>query len=706
MTRLAPAVLFGATMALVPAFGQSARYGRIAVDEHPQAVTFDTGIIRIAISQTMGLAEYAWNGAVRIHGAYSGFRLDGMMNSSGYARHTLVSPIIRISDGFGKGIRVSVLHATPGKPSLRQTYYLYEDKPYFFVEAEVENSAPVRVNWLAPLAVETEGGVDIGVEGDNRVLFVPWDNDYYIRFRSDPMNGAGTSYEASAMFDNQSRRGLVVGSVTHDTWKTGVDYRGSRNRIDSLQVYGGASSEVTRDVMPHGFVSGTRVVSPRIFIGYFDDWRTGMEEFGAANRVLAPPLPWKGDMPAGWNSWSAYRCTVNPQIMDWVSDFIRTGLMNFGRGEHGAVYVNWDSACPEKPFAWGDDYARVASHIKANGQHPGFYFSTHGSWRWNRDPDSPVPVTNGKYTWKDVYLRDDRNQIITVHGWKAVDPTHPGTKMYVEYILGNYKRWGYEFVKIDFLTHLAVEGRHYLKDMTATQAYNYAMNYIREAIGGSMFISLSIAPLFPGAEYSHARRISCDAHGSIKDTEYMLNSVTYGWWLGNYYRYNDGDHMVAGPVTADMQAPSSMAEARSRVSAGAIAGLFLDSDRLADDAEAQARAKVLLARPEILALARNGKTFRPVEGDTGEAAADTFTLQDGDNWYLAAFNYKDDPISKSVDLARAGFRQGANYSVTDLWTGARSAASGWLTLRLGGRDATILRLTTGDGDHPLPGKNL
>ena len=65
--------------------------------------------------------------------------------------------------------------------------------------------------------------------------------------------------------------------------------------------------------------------------------------------------------------------------------------------------------------------------------------------------------------------------------------------------------------KLDFLSHGAIEGKHYLPNMTAMRAYNYGMQYVRDAVGGKMFVSLSIAPLFPGAEYAHSRRISCDA---------------------------------------------------------------------------------------------------------------------------------------------------------------------------------------------------
>lgn len=668
------------------AFAQTpARYGKIEVRESADAVMIDDGAIRISASKRDGLASYAWNGSVRVRGAYSSVQLGRLVKSSEYNNHVFSArDITPLADGFGKGIRVSILNSAPGRPALRQNYYVYEDKPYFFIEAVVESGAPISTNWLAPIVVDTPAGVDIGSGADGHVLFVPWDNDHFIRFRSDPINGAGTSYEATAIYDNTSRQGLVLGSVTHDTWKTGIDYSGSNHKLDSLKVYGGASSKVTQDNMPHGRVSGAAVHSPRIFVGYYDDWRTGMEDFGAANSVIAPPLPWKRAMPLGWNSWAAYGCRINPKIITGVSDFIKSSLQTQGFENDGAVYVNWDSAC-SNPLAFGEEYAEVARHIKANGHHPGIYFSSFGVWQWAKDGNAPVMGTEGKYTWNDILLRDANNNFITIDGGRVIDATHPGTKMYVEYVLNSFKRWGYEFVKLDFLSHGAVEGKHYIRDMTAMQAYNYGMKYIRETAGDSMFISLSIAPLFPGAEYAHARRISCDAFGKAKDTEYMLNSVTYGWWLGKYYRYNDGDHIVVGP--------NSPNEAQSRVTASVIAGLFLDSDKLADDATAQARAKELLTRPEILALARKGRTFRPVEGNSESRATEVFVLGDGDAYYLAVFNYQPEIATKIINLARAGLNGTAEYHVTDLWSGAAGSVQGSVSVPLEGLGATILRLT-------------
>ncbi len=58
--------------------------------------------------------------------------------------------------------------------------------------------------------------------------------------------------------------------------------------MNELHVYSGASTSETRDVIPHGKVNGPVITSARMLIGYFDDWRTGMETFADANNLVAP----------------------------------------------------------------------------------------------------------------------------------------------------------------------------------------------------------------------------------------------------------------------------------------------------------------------------------------------------------------------------------------------------------------------------------
>ena len=83
---------------------------------------------------------------------------------------------------------------------------------------------------------------------------------------------------------------------------------------------------------------------------------------------------------------------------------------------------------------------------------------------------------------------------------------------------------------------------------------------------------------------------------------------------------------------------------------------------LAADSRAQQRALELLAHDSVLGVARRGKTFRPVEANTGDRAADTFVLREGSAFYVAIFNYRLTSETKTVDLARVGASPGKSVT--------------------------------------------
>ena len=99
----------------------------------------------------------------------------------------------------------------------------------------------------------------------------------------------------------------------------------------------------------------------------------------------------------------------------------------------------------------------------------------------------------------------------------AFDPTHPGTKQRIDYYLSKFLRDGFDYIKLDFLSHGALEGIHYDTNVTTgMQAYNQGMQYLLNRLQGRMFISESMLPCFP-YQYAHSRRIACDAFNSISE---------------------------------------------------------------------------------------------------------------------------------------------------------------------------------------------
>lgn len=585
--------------------------------------------------------------------------------------------IEELADGFGKGIGIHILNHGE-KADLTQYYYFYEELPYFLCEAVVSaETEEVSTNYIAPV-FSCKGDYKtnvLSVPGDDvRFLFTPYDNDAFVRYSADPLLTASESYEVTAIYDNNVRNGLIAGSVTHDTWKTGIKVRqGGMNATVEFSVYGGASSAYTRDSLPHGYVSGREVASPKIFLGYFSDYRDGMETFGGANAVIAPPLAWDQGIPIGWNSWSAVADKVSYAVYTDSSDFVRENLQDKSFSQDGTVYINFDSF-------WDNltekELKEAAQHVRDNGQIPGIYMTPFTFWGGGYTAGT-VPGTDNRYSWQDIVLKDEKGTILpAVDGGVSIDPTHPGTHMYLEYQLKRFQEWGFAYVKMDFMSHGAREGAFYDKEITTgTQAYNCGMRKIHEILGEKLenqefFISLSIAPMFP-SQYAHSRRISCDVFGTIDNTEYMLNSLTYGWWMnGTIYPFNDPDHMVLYNSFNHKDA-ILYNEGLSRYISAAITGtVFIDSDDFRIK-EARSRAMEILACEEINAVAKRGIAFRPVEGNTKDAACDTFvSYEEGeDALYLAVFNFSSSETKAiQLDLERIGLDPAGKYEMYDLWS--------------------------------------
>lgn len=663
---------------------RSDQFGAIRVTEHEKGAVFATPDYAITFNAESGLSAMAWDGKTLIKGAYASAQVgDEQLDSRKYDEHLIkLREVTRIKDNHGKGIRFTVENRAKGQPTMKQVYQLYEDQPYFLVSQELVSDTTIRSNDMAPFAVHATGGVDIGSYGDNRVLITPFDNDMWSRYQARTINTAlnndnYVSSEMTAVYDNASRAGLVIGSVTHDVWKTGIYWSGSNDRLNKLKVYGGFTSETsTHDTIEHGYVEGKTLKSPQIMIGYYDDYRDGLEGFGEANAAVAPPLEFgKGvpsGVPVGWNSWGAYESSLSYDKVVAVSDFFKANLQKTFNIK-GNVYINMDSYWDNLTDQQLRDAVKV---IRKNGQKAGIYYGPFVYWGDNMA--QPVEGTNGKYTYGDILLRDEAgNPLPKVDGAYAIDPTHPGSKMRVEHIFKRFMDYGFEYIKIDFLSHGSFEGVHYdPKVTTGIQAYNEGMAHINKTLNGRMFISASIAPLFP-SQYAHARRISCDIDGSLFRNEYQLNNLTYGWWQnGTIYRYTDPDYMT-------LVKGGSYNASQSRVNAAAISGtVFMSSDDV-NNPEAQELMKALLTNKEVNKVALLGEAFRPVEGNTGTAATDVFVLQDKKDYYLAVFNYANEPAAKSVDLTRAlGISATAKAELTDVWTNAKTEAKGTLALQL------------------------
>lgn len=704
---------------------------RVQVEDSPGKTVFSNGLLAVVCDKRSGFASYSWNGAQRVKNAYSSAKIGSLVKTTDYSRHDYDGQPLPVQDSLGRGLRFTIAHTAPGRPGLFQHFTLYEGKPFFLLQVQIRSTRLLRTNYFAPIGVESEGGVDIGTVGQNRALRVPFDNDMWIRYDSLDIGGAssGISSEVTAIYDNESRNGLVFGSVTHDQWKTGIQFTASGGRLNKFQIYGGmaletytlpagatksasGNSTLTRDSLPHGEIGGNSINSPVVFAGYYEDWRDGLEEYGHANANFRPPLAWTRSIPFGWNSYAAVAGRLSYSTYLGATEFIAKRLAPDGFQSGHVLYLNLDGGWSRAlDVAEIRDALSFLRTLGPNGidYRAGAYMAPFAYFppRRNRSHEDPldyfVPGTNLKYRYRDILLKKpDGTPLAMLDHSHPLDPTHPGTKARIRAYVSAIKELGFDYLKIDFLTHGALEGVHWDRSVeTGIEAYNHGMQYLLDQAAGEMFISLSIAPVFPGG-YGHARRISCDTMGHIslppdaypqQTTEYMLNSLTYGWWTSPSLYIADPDQLPIGSG-ASIHGARNLNEARSRFLSAIISGgQILDSSDYMNDPQARELAPQVYTNRRINALA-GGKPFRPVEGDTGDRAADVFIRQENGAYDLAVFNFSfDSPATKRIPLHRIA-RSLRQAVVTDLWSNnSLGQISEALQVALAPAESKLLRLT-------------
>jgi alpha-galactosidase len=586
-----------------------------------------------------------------------------------------------IKDGIGKGFKHTVLLTAKGLPQMKQVFYTYVGKNYFISELSL-TGALLKSNYMSPFMGQTS----VITGKDVRSLFVPFDNDTFISYNSKPFTGVtGISSEVGAVFSNQSRAGIVAGSVEHEVWKTGVDIE-PHPVANQITVWGGYTAEaVTRDKIEHGSISGNTIKSPKIFIGYFNDWRTGMEEYGKVNRITEPPyiFNWTKPTPVGWNSWGVIQSKLSYDNVIKTADFFADSIPAFRTGN--TAYIDLDSYWDN--LVSNGDYSKlkqVADYCKAKGLEPGVYWAPFTDWGHAGGPNRNVDGSN--YKFGQLWTKTG-NGYHDLDGARAIDPTHPGTKQRIAFVIGKLKACGFKMIKIDFLGHAAIESNQFYDTTVTTgmQAYRKGMEYLIDQLGGQMLVYAAISPSLATGRYVHMRRIACDAFKTIDHTQYTLNSVSYGWWQSNLYNYIDADHVVFADET--------MGANRARLLSALITGTWISGDDFTINGQWSARAKKFFQDAELIALVKNGKAFRPIEGNTGTSASEVFTKKIGSNFYIAVVNYSKNSKAFSLSSQRLGIDVSKIIQVRELLQGNTIELKDGIKLMLNGADAALYKCT-------------
>jgi hypothetical protein len=641
---------------------------------------------KVAYDTSSGTFSVYQEGVEIIKQAYSVVEVDGVaIKSLDYGSRQITFQ--EVNDAFGSGKKMTVHLQGNGLPDMQQVFYNYAGTNYFLMEVIVEGEG-LKSNYLAPLKTSQ---VYIAEEGNNRFISVPFDNDTFIRYKSQSVDESTTmvSSEVTAFYEDNSRLGLVVGSVEHGTWKTGIEAMGTDNRLSSLEVFGGfTNEEITRDTRSHGYLEGDSIKSPKIFVGLFEDWRFGLEEFGKTNLLAEPAYlsAWNESTPIGWNSWGAMQTELSLEKAKVVVDYFAEELTQFRSG--GTAFIDLDSYWDNLiDGGLEGDFGKLvafANYCKSKGLKPGIYWAPFVDWgKYDRR------VEGSTYNYSEVWTKVN-GEYHDLDGCRAMDPTHPATQERIKLLMNKFRLCGFEMIKIDFIGHAAVEADDYYNPeiTTGMQAFNEGMEFLTDEIGDDMFIYAAISPNFGTNRYVHSRRIACDAYADIDATEYTLNSNTFGWWQSYMYDYIDGDHIVFGN--------SSLGENRARLASGLINGTLFLGDDFSKEEPWNEKTKSLFQNTDIVRIAQEGESFRPISGSSSQASEIFVQSEDGMEGVIVVLNYTEEEKNYKLELTDLGLENNDSLSAKEIFRDEEvQVVNNTISIKIGSKDAGIFEISKG-----------
>ncbi|KOP35737.1 alpha-galactosidase [Flavobacterium sp. WLB] len=639
-------------------------------------ITYDAKQKTIAVSES---------GKIIFSDAKASVIVNGKTISVGDYSETVLSKET-LNDNLGKGTKYTLTYTDKNNPTLIQNFYTYNNQSYFITQVEIlSTNQQIATNYISPLDL---GKISFDKIENLQTVFVPYDNDAFISYNSKKLDtiSHNTSAEVGILFNNTSRNGFIIGSLEHTVWKSAVKTTNKKPTALFSAWAGYAEKEITRDSIAHGIVKGNKVLSPKFFVGYYSDWRNGMEDYAKTNRIVEKPyvFEWDKPTPVGWNSWGVLMEKINFDNTTKVADFFAKEIPQFRVGN--TVYIDLDSFWDNMvKGGFTGDFSKLkefADYCKSKGLEPGAYWAPFTDWGWKDGPNRKAEGSD--YTFGEMWTKTG-NTYFDFDGARAIDPTHPGTLKRIDYVINKLKACGFKMIKIDFLGHAAAESTSFYDKNVTTgmQAYKVGMEHLVNALDGQMLIYAAISPNMATSRYAHVRRIACDAWKTIEHTQYTLNSVNYGWWQTYSYDYIDADHVVFADVTEG--------ENLARLISAVITGTLITGDDYSKDGIWSVRAKEWLQNKELLKIVSHGVAFRPVEGNTGKHTTEVFEQKIGNDWYIAVLNYGSTPKNYSLPLERLGIKNG-NYQLQNLFTNQNTNVKNNINVSLGSKDAHLYKI--------------
>ncbi|HYA26031.1 MAG TPA: glycoside hydrolase family 36 protein, partial [Terriglobales bacterium] len=618
--------------------------------------------------------------------------------STDYPRHQIATSTFQDKLGEGHQLDVSFT-GLAGKPDIKYTLQLYNDRPYGSVQVQIENTGRESINIESIRTVDVTGEprVNLGAaENSNRVLSDSYSEDRPTLhifdlgkapvykgeddFGKEPGN-LHLAVGSQLIYNRQSNFSLLLAALTSDRWLTILhlhtaqapsgDVRISSYTVDSTGTAEIMKKESLRDDPAADQIElslplspGKQMSSEKLAFSVSPDYHAQLESYGEAIRLLHNPrIP--NAAPWGWWSWTAYYFGLSQATAlsnaQWLAQNLKQLGFDYFHIDDGYSYADGEYTTANAALFPGG--MRQLGHEIC---HLGLNFAlwtapfrvSQRAWVYQSHPEWMVHNAQGKPI-QIGFVESSRDPLY------VLDATHPGAQ---EYLRSTYKtltrEWGVRYIKLDFMDDTAIEGYRYQPDVTALQAQRIGLQIIRDAVGNDVLLDKDGSPMLNTVGLTELGRTSTDTgHSFHGDKEDAVGIAARYYMNNNFYIADPDAFTVAGQLITDQtwhqsKTPLTLEEAEVSIALAAVAGGMFE---LGDD------LPTLGGEPDRLNLIRNSDLLDMVRLRRAATPLDLMTYSADDEQpsifllhedkrqsMLAVFNWTENPRSHEFKLEELG----------------------------------------------------
>ena len=624
----------------------------------PQPNSIENRFFRVVVDPAKGVFS-AWRRGRQLllnaHAAASGSVPFDLSNP----RYNRSASAARINDAIGAGHQLVLAGADTRKEAdLELRLAIYDDLDALFAEIAVRNPSakPLPVSRLEPVRAQMD---ELGalLWNADRILtngYIYYDpgemQDYVFTSRR-----SFESFWNIALHDSESRRTLVIGSIENIRADTKVAVMREPVAVWDRSIRGLSLTVTCALNRTFELPPGALVASGKVMVHADEGPFRALEQYAstyakAAGVKLNPIIN-------GWCSWFYTHTQVTEDEVLKNAEFVARRLKPFGMtvvqidDGYYRAFGDWEG---NERFPHGMKW--LADRIRQLGLTPGLWLA-------------PYVIRQGTEVAGDhpeFLVRGLDGNIHPIRGDDtfALDVTHPGARKWLYELFDTVaNKWGYDFLKIDFVEwSLLAAPRYHDSSVSRAQAYRIGFQTIREAIGSHRHL-LDCGPAQNTVGLLDSERAELDLPELVWRQYTSRQSGTAAAASRRYYFHGktwitDVDHVGLGWLT-----PSQAQAAATLVAMSG--GTIISGDRLIDldPQRLEALTRILPAY---------GTAARPVDlfrNDLSRIFALAVHRDFGDWLVLAAFNYDaQSPLVETIELAEAGLDASKTYIAFEFWT--------------------------------------